>query len=87
MPTLPLAKTVSKVEVAVPAVVEAIVKSGVLAAVLRLLEMDKIEYGEEVPIPNLPVSSIRALSLPLVVNAKLSAAEEKKPVLGSPPKV
>ena len=43
MPTLPLANTVSKVEVAVPAVVEAIVNSGVLAAVLAEFEIDKRE--------------------------------------------
>ena len=56
MPTLPFAKTVIKVEVAVPAVVEAIVRSGVLAAVLTELEIESKEYGLVVPMPTLPLS-------------------------------
>ena len=55
---LPLASTVSKVEVAVPPVVEAIVKSGVLARVVAELEMERNEYGEVVPMPTLPVLNI-----------------------------
>ena len=43
IPTLPFANTVIRVEVAVPPVVDAIVKSGVLAAVFRLFEMERIE--------------------------------------------
>ena len=40
MPILPLARTVNTVEVAVPLVVEAMVKRGVLAVVVRVLEME-----------------------------------------------
>jgi hypothetical protein len=54
MPTLPLARTVMNVDVDVPPVVEAIVKSGVLAAVVTELEMERIEDGEVVPIPTFP---------------------------------
>src|SRR3989344_4736088 len=43
IPTLPLAKTVSRVEVAVPAVVEGIVNSGVLAVVLTEFEIERRE--------------------------------------------
>ena len=43
MPVLPLAKTVSKVEVAVPAVVEALVNNEELTAVLRLFDMERSE--------------------------------------------
>ena len=43
MPTFPFANTVIKVEVAVPAVVEAIVKRGVLAAVPAELEIESKE--------------------------------------------
>ena len=50
-PTLPLAKMVIKVEVAVPFVVEEIVNRGVLAGVLTVFEMARREYGEVVPIP------------------------------------
>src|SRR3989338_6152898 len=62
MPTFPLAKTVSKVEVAVPAVVEAMVNSGVLAVVPTEFEIDKREYGEVVPIPKKPDAVIRNFS-------------------------
>jgi hypothetical protein len=60
IPTLPLAKTVKSVLVAVPAVVEAIVKSGVLAAVEAELEMESKEYGEVVPIPVKPLLTIKS---------------------------
>ena len=43
MLTLPLASTVRKVDVAVPAVVEAMVNKGVLGGVLSELEIDKSE--------------------------------------------
>ncbi len=43
IPTFPFAKTVKSVDVAVPAVVEAMVKSGVLAAVLAELERERSE--------------------------------------------
>src|SRR3989338_8603962 len=56
MPTLPFAKTVIKVDVAVPAVVEAIVKRGVLTAVVAELEIERMEYGVVVPIPTLPLT-------------------------------
>ena len=52
MPTLPVAKTVNKVEVAFPAVVEAIVKSGVLTAVDLEFEIERSEYGLVVPMPS-----------------------------------
>ncbi|MDD4901506.1 MAG: hypothetical protein PHS62_05435 [Patescibacteria group bacterium] len=54
IPTFPFANTVIKVEVDVPAVVLAIVKSGVLTAVEAELEMESREYGEVVPIPAWP---------------------------------
>ena len=41
--------------VEVPPVVEAMVKSGVTAAVETEFEMETREYGEVVPIPTLPV--------------------------------
>ena len=44
-----------RVEVDVPPVVEAIVKSGVLAAVDAELEIERREYGEVVPIPMFPL--------------------------------
>ena len=53
MPTFPLARIVIRVEVDVPPVVEAIVKSGVLITVLRLFESDRREYGDVVPMPML----------------------------------
>jgi hypothetical protein len=54
MPTYPLARMVIRVVVEFPAVVEAMVNSGVLAGVLAELEMDRREYGEVVPIPTFP---------------------------------
>jgi len=51
IPILPLAKTVIKVEVEVPSVVEAMVKRGVLAAVPTELERERREYGDVVPMP------------------------------------
>ncbi len=42
-PMLPFARTVRSVEVAVPAVVEAMVKSGVLAAVVREFDIERSE--------------------------------------------
>ena len=55
MPTFPFASTVIKVEVEVPAVVEAIVKRGVLTMVEAEFEIDNKEYGEVVPMPTLPL--------------------------------
>jgi hypothetical protein len=54
IPTLPFAKTVIKVVVEVPALVEAIANNGVLLGVVAELEIERIEYGEVVPMPTLP---------------------------------
>src|SRR3989344_615744 len=59
IPTFPLAKTVRRVDVEIPPVVEAMVKSGMSAAVLRLLLMERSEYGEVVPMPRLVPSKIK----------------------------
>jgi len=69
IPTLPLASTVKKVEVAVPAVVEAMVRSGVLAAVLRLFERERREYGEVVPMPMFPIELTKILVVACAVPA------------------
>lgn len=57
IPTFPFAKIVNRVVVAVPSVVEAMLKSGVLTVVLIELEIDKREYGEVEPIPTRPDES------------------------------
>ncbi|MBI2410208.1 hypothetical protein HYV30_04225 [Candidatus Kaiserbacteria bacterium] len=58
IPTLPFASTVIKVEVEVPPVVEAMVKSGVFAVVPAEFEIERSEYGEVVPMPTFPRSLI-----------------------------
>ena len=63
MPTFPDANTVRNVEVAVPAVVDAMVRSGVLAGVLGLFKMERSEYGEVVPMPTLPLEMMRIFSV------------------------
>ena len=54
MPSLPFARMVKSVEVAVPAVVEATVKSGRFGAVTAEFEMERSGKGEVEPIPKLP---------------------------------
>ena len=83
MPMLPLAKIVIKVEVAVPAVVEAIVKSGVFAVVPTEFEIERSEYGVVVPIPINPLEPILILSVPAVENFNwsLSAPAESSAVI------
>ena len=53
-PTLPFAKTVIKVVVETPPVVEAMVRSGMFAGVPRLFWMERKELGVLVPMPILP---------------------------------
>jgi hypothetical protein len=65
MPTFPFASTVISVEVELPPVVEAMVKSGVFAAVLAELEMERMPYGEVVPMPTLFDVFIIKAALPL----------------------
>jgi len=55
-PTFPLARIVIRVDVEVPPVVEATVKSGVLAGVVAEFEIERSEYGEVVPTPTLPLA-------------------------------
>jgi len=52
--TSPAWSTLKSVVVAVPAVVEAMANSGVPAAVLAELEIERSAYGEVVPIPTYP---------------------------------
>ena len=56
-PIAPFANTVINVVVEFPAVVEAMVKSGVLMGVLAEFEIDNMEYGVVVPIPTLTASA------------------------------
>lgn len=71
MPTFPFASTVMRVEVEVPPVVEAIVKSGVFAGVVAELEMERMEYGDVVPRPSLPVEEMKILDVACAVPASL----------------
>jgi hypothetical protein len=48
-----------RVVVEFPAVVEAMVKSGVLAGVVAELEIERREYGEVVPMPIIPVDDTK----------------------------
>ena len=55
----PFARIVMRVVVAVPSVVDEIVKSGVFAAVVLEFEMERSEYGEVVPRPSMPVEEMK----------------------------
>lgn len=71
MPTLPFANTVISVEVEVPPVVDAIVKSGVFTAVVAELEMDRSEYGEVVPMPKKPLELMKIVEVACATPASL----------------
>lgn len=65
-----------------PAVVEAIVKSGVFIAVLALFDIERIEYGVDVPTPNLIFVLSQAKS---VLFESVSAADQKAILPAAPP--
>jgi hypothetical protein len=68
IPTFPEARTVKRVEVAVPAVVDAMVNKGTFMGVDAEFEIAKIEYGDVVPTPTFPFERI------VTVDVALSAA-------------
>lgn len=53
------------VDVAVPPVVDAIVKSGVFATVVAEFEIENTEYGVVVPTPTFPLFAMKSVEVPM----------------------